>query len=275
MARRIVQPVNAGLVAFSICVAWLGGCVAIPVPNPQFPAADGDVSREWARMRRERKPLDRPVVVLAGYRAWDFTASGLASRVRSVTSRDDKDFLSIAYPMKADFDEIVRMVVRLVEARWPSDNPGETTEVDVIGISMGGLVARYAAMPVEREDGAKRLRIRRLYTLGTPHRGAKLAEVIAIDPAARDMRPGSAFIERLNAAFEDADYELTCYARLRDTWVGATRAAPPGQEPIWVRGLFVWSHPTITHDKRILTDIALRLRNETPLANGGSRPPSD
>src|SRR5690606_31698393 len=105
--------------------------------------------------------------------------------------------------------------------------------------------------------------------------GAKLAKLIAIDGAARSMKPGSPLLGRLNAEHERADYELICYARLNDTWVGATNSAPPGVNPIWVPGTLIASHQTITTDQRILADLGRRLRGEEPLARPGECPPRD
>jgi hypothetical protein len=139
---------------------------------------------------------------------------------------------------------------------------------------MGGLVARAAAIA---DPGGRRarLRIRRLFTLGTPHRGARITPYLAPDPASRQMRPGSAFLGALDDAMARADYELICYARLGDSWVGARNTAPPGHETHWKRGLVLMSHQTISHDALITTDIARRLRGEPPLAVRPSPPPCD
>ncbi|MEO1228330.1 MAG: alpha/beta fold hydrolase [Myxococcota bacterium] len=63
-------------------------------------------------------------------------------------------------------------------------------QIDCVAHSMGGLVARLA------EAGRKEPRIRRLVTLGTPHHGTQVA-LVALGPAARDMRPGSEVIRGL------------------------------------------------------------------------------
>lgn len=146
---------------------------------------------------------------------------------------------------------------------------------------MGGLVARLAALAPEAREPfgipteLPRLNIARLFTLATPHRGASLAGIVALDAAARDMKPGSPFLRDLDAAEPDPRlYEMVCYARLRDAWVGATNTAPPGTNPIWVptpaRNL---AHLTVSRDRRILLDIARRLRGEPPLALEPSPPP--
>jgi hypothetical protein len=135
---------------------------------------------------------------------------------------------------------------------------------------MGGLIARAAAIPAA---GRKRVRIARLFTLGTPHRGARLAPYIPLDPLVRNMRPGSDLLKRLDG--HRPDYELRCYARLRDSWVGARNAAPAGTQPLWKPGPLIMSHQTISTDSLIRADIARCLRNEAPFAVQGSPSPRD
>lgn len=182
--------------------------------------------------------------------------------------------MSVAYVGAGDIREAARVVAGKVAARFGAD--WAAREFDVVGISMGGLVARVLASP---QDGGPALRIKRLFMLATPHRGAKLARVVAPDRAARDMRPGSDFLGALDARLPSAGYELVCYAQLRDWWVGAGRAAPPGRVPIWTDtesvGARLFSHFQINFNRRVLRDVARRLRGEEPVARGGSWPPCD
>jgi pimeloyl-ACP methyl ester carboxylesterase len=65
-------------------------------------------------------------------------------------------------------------------------------KTDLVGHSMGGLVIRtYLA-----ENSAK-AKVRRVVTLGSPHAGSKLA-VFAVGAAAREILPGSPFLESLS-----------------------------------------------------------------------------
>jgi pimeloyl-ACP methyl ester carboxylesterase len=258
-------------------VAWAAGLTRVYVHNPDYPASDEEVAADLARMRSDPRPLERPLVVLGGYRAPPWSAGGAAERLRRAI-HPNPDMLVISYPLGHDIPRIAADVVRRVEARWPGDDPHRTREIDVVGISMGGLVARAAAhteLLDEVLSAGKRLRIARLFTMATPHRGATLARRIAPDPAARSMKPGSEFLARLNATCHEPGYELVCYARLRDGWVGASNTAPPGQEPIWCGGNRLLSHFTVTGEDRMIADIARRLRGEPPLAGTGSRPPRD
>ena len=149
-------------------------------------------------------------------------------------------------------------LVAAVEAAFPGE------EVDVVGHSMGGLVARYAAMRME--DGPH-LAIRNLFTVGTCHRGAAMAPLVQLEPLARAMLPGSPHLRMLDDALPEAGYELTCYARLQDELVGTQRCAPVGHPLHWVPNRrFQRAHRRCRDDARILADIARRIRGEEPHA---------
>ncbi|MFE7624320.1 esterase/lipase family protein [Streptomyces sp. NPDC057509] len=64
--------------------------------------------------------------------------------------------------------------------------------VDIVGHSLGGLIARYY---VQRLGGDHR--VRTLVTLGTPHAGTAVAPLAGALPIVRQMRGGSAPIEEL------------------------------------------------------------------------------
>ncbi len=66
------------------------------------------------------------------------------------------------------------------------------SRTDLVGHSMGGLVIRSYMV-----ENSARTKIRRIVTLGSPHAGSKLA-VLAVGKAAKEMRPGSSFIESLS-----------------------------------------------------------------------------
>ncbi|MEU1074016.1 MULTISPECIES: alpha/beta fold hydrolase [unclassified Streptomyces] len=66
------------------------------------------------------------------------------------------------------------------------------TEVDIVGHSLGGLIARYY---VQRLGGDAH--VRTLVTLGTPHAGTRSAQIVSAHPIVRQMCPGSDVIEEL------------------------------------------------------------------------------
>ena len=206
--------------------------------------------------------------MLSGWRAPGWPAAWLARRLRTLVGDPDPSLtLTVPFTFIWRFEEGVRRVAEQVEHRWPDRDGGP--EFDVVGISMGGLIARAAAAGLFTRP----IPIARLFTLGTPHRGAKIARWVRPDPLVKQMRPGSQLLARLDEAA--AAHELICYTRLRDSWVGATNTAPIGTEPIWTPGPLCLGHQTITTDSLIVTDIARRLREEPPLARAASRPPRD
>ncbi|MER5435627.1 alpha/beta fold hydrolase [Streptomyces sp. NPDC002588] len=68
-----------------------------------------------------------------------------------------------------------------------------SSRVDVVGHSLGGLIARYY---VQRLGGD--VRVRTLVTLGTPHSGTRVAPLANAHPIVRQMRPGSEVLEELS-----------------------------------------------------------------------------
>ncbi|MFI9204791.1 esterase/lipase family protein [Streptomyces sp. NPDC053048] len=64
--------------------------------------------------------------------------------------------------------------------------------VDMVGHSLGGLIARYY---VQRLGGDAR--VRTLVTLGTPHGGTRVAPFMSAHPLVRQMRPDSDVIAEL------------------------------------------------------------------------------
>ena len=196
--------------------------------------------------------------------------------------------LGHAFPTVSTMRGAARGMIAAAAKAWGTlgaEGELRTAEIDVVGISMGGLVARLAALPPGARAGfgidasLPRLDVRRLFTLATPHRGAKLAGVVAMDSSARDMKPGSAFLRRLDGAEREGggrEYELVCYARLRDVWVGARNTAPPGMDPIWApTPTHDLAHMLVSRDRRILLDVARRLRGEAPVALEACAPPGD
>lgn len=280
--RRRVRRAFAGGLA-GVALFGLASCVHIDHANTAYPASSQQVRAAIDQMESTPLGVDRPIVVLSGWRSPSMTGGQLAGRIRELTGADEGRVISISYMWGDDIPTIADKVAqRVAEAFGSTVDPATgqrwTAEVDVVAISMGGLVARTAwadASAVGRESDL-RLNIATLYTLGTPHRGARLAQWIRLDDASAQMRPGSAFLKQLDAATLGPDGPtIVPYATLRDSWVGTRNSAPHGQEPIWVPGRLVLSHHLISLDRRILADLGRRLRGEPPLALPSPPPPGD
>jgi hypothetical protein len=221
--------------------------------------------------------LPRPVVIVGGY-----ADPGITTRAASAMAREigGDRVLSVHLWFCGSFDDAREYLIREVDKAFPSKDPQDTTEVDVIAGSMGGLAARYAAMPIEvvaptsKGEARRRLRMTRLFTISTPHLGARMADLPQpLDSKVHHMRRGSAFLERLNAALPAEGYELYPYTRLDDAVVGEENTAPPGFKPWWVATPpLEFSHINSMRDPRILADIARRLRGQKPFTTS---PPAD
>jgi len=229
-----------------------------------------------------------PILILSGWRAWPVMSRRLArtlaatiERIRGTAGQASRGtpgvgrfgFLPVSFHDLGTIDACVERVVTRAVERFGAD-----AECQIVGVSMGGLIARKAVLD---GHGGARIRARRVFTLATPHRGSRLARTIALDASALAMKPGSRFLKDLDAREASAwngtrPYELVCYARLGDMWVGATNAAPPGEHPIWVPPLrFQPSHLTISRDTRIIDDIAARISGKEPLLKPNGPPPRD
>jgi pimeloyl-ACP methyl ester carboxylesterase len=188
----------------------------------------------------------------------------LGSDFRELT-RDESHVIGVSFFLCGTFDDCRKRVIDAVDKSFPSADPTWTTEVDVIAVSMGGLVARYAAAePMKKDVSPRRLRIARLFTISSPHRGAALAGLPTLNRLQIDMRAGSNFLRKLDKS--ERDYQLIPYVRLNDIIVGEENAAPAGGTAWWVPAEpFQDSHLFAIADPRIVADIARRLRGEPPL----------
>ena len=265
---------SRNMIALSAPVwAVLAGCAT--QSNPSFPVTTAQAKAALHEMRGDPRPLERPVIIAAGLFDVGMAVEQMAGTLRHVTGDDHMvvtaTFMSLT---TGSFDGCRDHLIEKVERAWGTTGTGETIEVDVIGFSMGGLVARHASRP--RTDGGTRLATRRLFTISTPHRGARMAGMPTFDDRTLDMRSGSEFLAELNDALPDADYTMYNYTRLGDWIVGAENAAPPGQTAWWVPTPPVsFSHLGAATDPRIMADIARRLRGEPPLTTEPPAPLSE
>lgn len=277
---RVLGPFVAGL-------DWLTRPVTQDVFNPAYPHSDERVleiledlsSRAGGLSMRPPPPPPRPLVIITGYRAPRMQGALLRDHLQRLTGLTDSRVLVHSYWPEGRPERIVHDLARHVAEAFGSDSSGRSTEVDVVGVSMGGVLARLASLApnqVISGESPRRpiLRVRHLYTLASPHRGARLADRVALDPAACALRTDSLVLARLNAQPRPPGQEWTCYAILNDRWVGARNTAPPGEQPIWVPGPRVGAHMSVSFNPRVLADLARRLTGQPALGRPGA-PPSD
>ena len=264
---------SRGLMAAGLSVL-LFGCVGNGRSNPSFSVTASEAKRAMRQMEHLPRPLDRPVVVLGGFNDPGVAAGHLAREVRRLTG--DGRVLAVSFGFCEPLDDCRRRVVRAVDRAFPAADPVWTCEVDVIAVSLGGVVARHAAAPSPAPAHNRRLRVARLFTISSPHRGAAIANLPSLPFAAgvqADLRPGSKFLRALERGENPLGYELIPYARLGDGVVGDANTAPTGRTPYWVpTPPFQDAHFMAYSDPRIVADIARRLRGEPPFATDPSQP---
>jgi pimeloyl-ACP methyl ester carboxylesterase len=279
-------------IALLLSTGCIDGGITKP-ENPSFSMKAKDASTLLKEMSADPKPLDRPLVILAGIGDPGLGPMILEWRLGDVVRIDDaggnRRTLRVSFAFNTSFEGCRRVLIDAVERAFPCDDPDQTTEVDVIGISLGGTVARYAAMgppdasvasarrPDEAPHAHKRLRIARLFTISSPHLGAVQADhTPSILPIYGELRTGSPFMKKLEASPSTSSFPIYAYVRLGDKTVGAENAAPRGQSPHWLPNLpFEIAHGQAWTDPRILADIARHLRSEPALATDPPAPLPD
>jgi len=238
----------------------LGAC-AHPATNPSFDVTVDEAQAELAWRHTHKVHLERPVVVLGGYLDPGPGVSRVTTLVRRAVEPSDW-VIEVPFFSVTTFEACRDRVIDKVKEKIGFDESGELPEVDVVAFSMGGIVARYAALDRGVDPN---LRIVRLFTISTPHHGAKLAEMLQPDQRIADMRAGSELLTELDSAYEGCGYEIVSYVRLDDSVVGSEAARGPDGRLWWVPNKpLSLAHVRALYDERIIGDIVRRLANETP-----------
>ncbi|MFG3248347.1 esterase/lipase family protein [Streptomyces sp. NPDC048187] len=152
-----------------------------------------------------------PVVLLHGF--IDNRSVFLLLR-RSLVQHGRHEIESLNYsPLTCDIRIAAELLGRHIEEICERTG---SERVDVVGHSLGGLIARYY---VQRLGGDRR--VRTLVTLGTPHAGTKVVPLANAHPIVRQMRPGSALIEELTGPAPG------CRTRFVSFWSDLDRVMDP------------------------------------------------
>ncbi|MBX3403729.1 MAG: hypothetical protein KF699_10005 [Phycisphaeraceae bacterium] len=243
-----------------LLLLYAAGCSADSPANPSFPLTVAAAKAELAQMQESPRPASRPIIIIGGYADPGIIVSQLAAKLRRVLA-DETPIITVAPGWTWTMEDARRRLLDEVEAELARAEQELNIEIDVVAYSMGGLVARRAAMPDEKDQ--RRLSIVRLMTIATPHRGADWAQLPTLEDRVVDMRAGSAFLCALDEC--EQGFEVLPYCRLGDWIVGCENAAPPGRTAWWVPNQpLQFGHLDAHKDPRILADIARRLRGEEP-----------
>ena len=141
-------------------------------------------------------------------------------------------------------DELAAQIQTYVEQTLPS-----STQFDLVGFSMGGIVSRYY---LQRLGGLER--VRRFVTLSSPHNGTWTG-YLRSNPGARQMRPSSEFLQDLNATVDELSaVEFTSVWTPFDLMIvpSSSSELPVGNQ----MQLPVLAHPWMVSDPRSLANLA-------------------
>lgn len=258
------------LLLLLVFVAALSGCATLTPGggSARIPDVKESVD-DIARMRRDPRPIDGSVLVFSGWADPGFLNGKLVRRIQRVTL--DTEVTGRQFATAWTMDDCVRKAMDAIERVRPASHvPSEGPfEVSIVAHSMGGLVARNLARHLDRMDDPP-ARIRRIFTIGTPHRGARLASLPTLDPKVVAMRADSDFLAELDRELAEGRCpEIVAYTRTEDIIVGELNTAPRGGTVrIVPRPLLGFGHIQAASDPRILADIMRILRAEPPVLEG-------
>lgn len=145
----------------------------------------------------------------------------------------------------ARLDELASQVNREIESRF-----GDSSEFSIVGMSMGGLVARSY---LKQFGDPSRIPV--VVTIGSPHRGTLLAG-LSLLPGVKDMRPGSRFLQSLEE--NQARFTKTKWVTIR-TPLDLMILPSQSSELPWADNytIPVIAHPLLAYDPRVI-DCTLR-----------------
>jgi pimeloyl-ACP methyl ester carboxylesterase len=207
-----------------------------------------------------------PVVLLHGFGVTSAVLVPLAKRIQRSTGRPCIR-LRLGRRLPLHLADVRRSAKRAALALERIAERAPFGRVDVVGHSLGGLVATYW---LKKLDGGRR--IRRVVTLGTPHRGTPFAALGvllfgAVSPAVWQMLPGSPFVRALAAAPVPEGSELLALGSLADGVVPVVRALPDPAPRLRTAAVARARHVDFLWSRDVFAHVALALAPEAPLGS--------
>jgi pimeloyl-ACP methyl ester carboxylesterase len=197
-----------------------------------------DALRRWAR---SPSPLPRTVLLLGGWMVPSWWTIDLDRALRACVSSGN--IFRLGCPVLYD---IPTLAARLAE-RFKLE-----PSLDVIGVSMGGMVAREAA----RAHRSPRLQVERLYALASPHGGARSIAWLVPHHQARALVRGSHFLRELNADPSSHSFHIETFSLRGDSLVSTASAhAVPGVHHDWRNNTLLPAHSWVHRDPRVIMTV--------------------
>jgi len=242
--RRLSTPVGklvrAAFVEFGACMLLLPFWPLWLVIGASYEAA-----HEGAGVARGRR---HPVVLLHGFAMnrtnWIWLGRRLARR--GIGPLYATSYFS-PQSVRRSAEHLARFVDRVC-AREKCDH------VDIVGHSLGGVVARYY---VERLGGARK--VGRVVTIGSPHNGTIIARLGALFPSARETFHKSAFYAELGPLARRHEVAWTSVWSRADAIIEppeSSSIAPGGEDRVFDD----LGHLSLLLSPRVLDTVAERLK---------------
>ncbi|MEW1693972.1 esterase/lipase family protein [Streptomyces sp. NPDC093249] len=207
-------------------------------------------------------PARRPVVLLHGF--VDNRSVFLLLR-RSLTrhGRDRVESLNHS-PLTRDLRAAAVLLGRRVEEIVTRTG---AAEVDMVGHSLGGLIARYYVQCLGGDT-----RVRTLVTLGTPHSGTTVAPLADAHPLVRQMRPGSGVLRELAGPAPDCRTRFVSFWSDLDQMMSPVETARLDHPDLLVRNVRVSGigHLALTVHPTVAAGILEALDANAPEAPGAA-----
>ena len=249
----------------------LTGCNIGQPQNPSFPLEVGEAQQAISQMEQNPVTPVRPVVIAGGWGGTNLAKLPVTKELRRALGA--RNVIIVTFNGCKNFTECRRRLIGGIQRALACSDPMTTPEDDVVGVSLGGLVAiDAAAPPVDPARGdARQMKIVNLYTISTPFHGANMAFM----PGSKfldDMMENSDYLTRVRSEVKRADYNIIAYGRMGDFWVGVDNVEAAGYPFYWLpnRGLEDAHHGF--KDPRIIADIARRVRGEQPYTKSPPAP---
>jgi pimeloyl-ACP methyl ester carboxylesterase len=141
-------------------------------------------------------------------------------------------------------------LLETVVEQWPV----EVEEIALVGHSMGGLVARSACYVAARDGGEWVRSVRHVVSLGSPHFGAPLEEIVHATSAALgalpETRPFANFLRRRSAGIRDLRRGSLVDEDWRDRDPDALRAVACQEVPLLEGATHCFVAATVTRSPR-------------------------
>jgi pimeloyl-ACP methyl ester carboxylesterase len=231
-----------------------------PLAQPIAVRVDGRVVSARREALAAAFPRATPwiVVFLHGLMETEFSwRIGAGDHGETYGSRLERDLgctaVDVRYNSGRHISENGRSLAELLEAvvaEWPV----EVEQVALVGHSMGGLVARSACRLAAQDEAAWVRKVRHVVSLGSPHFGAPLEEIVHVASAALgalpETRPFSNFLRRRSSGIRDLRRGSLVDEDWRDRDPDALRAAVCQEVPLLEDATHCFVAATVTRSPR-------------------------